>query len=88
MSVLPINSAGESASRSAKSHELWQRLAHMLDRLVVSRTKRAVPESVLRRSKHDIDRCRRLMHDRSAGAADIGTNRVSPRRTAHVMQVR
>ena len=39
----------------------WQTLARTLDELVVNRARRTVPEIVLRRSKQDVDRCRRLM---------------------------
>jgi hypothetical protein len=40
----------------------WQKLAQALDAYFVDRSRRAVPATTLRRSKHDIDRCRRLMH--------------------------
>ena len=39
----------------------WQRLAQTLDDYLVERTKRAVPDATFRRSRHEIERCRRLM---------------------------
>ena len=48
----------------------WRRLANLLDAHFVERSRQAIPATVLRRSKHDIERCRRLMHkDRPAMAA-------------------
>jgi hypothetical protein len=44
--------------------QFWRRLANLLDAHFVERSKHAVPAPVLRRSKHDIERCRRLMHKR------------------------
>ncbi len=83
MSVILINTAPGAANGAAKPHGFWQRLARALDELAVCRTRRAVPEMALRRSKHDINRYRRLML-KSAMApvgARIGrANRAAPHR--------
>jgi len=39
----------------------WKRVAQIFDQLVLNRSRDAVPRLLLRRSKHDYDRCRRLM---------------------------
>jgi len=66
MSVIPVDEPPGAANRAAKPRGFWQRLAQALDEFFVDRTKRAVPEITLRRSKHDIARFRRLMHKSSA----------------------
>jgi hypothetical protein len=67
MSVIPV---GESPG-------FWQRFAQALDAYCASRTGRAVPEITLRRSRHEIARCRRLMHKHVAVPAktNIGNDR-------------
>ena len=50
MSVTPVDEAPG----------IWRRLAQALDAYFVDRTKRAVPEITLRRSKHEVARCRVL----------------------------
>jgi len=42
----------------------WRRLSRALDGYFVVRAKCAVPEITLRRSKNEIARCRRLMHQK------------------------
>jgi hypothetical protein len=42
-------------------HGFWQRLARMLDDYLVDRAKHAVSAAAFRRSRHEIERCRRLM---------------------------
>jgi hypothetical protein len=59
---------------------IWQRLAQALDAYFVDRAKRAVPEITLRRSKHEVARCRALMH--KASAVYVEASR-SSRRVAH-----
>jgi hypothetical protein len=53
MSVTPVD----------EPPSIWRRLAQALDAYFVDRTKRAVPEIILRRSKHEVARCRMLMHN-------------------------
>ena len=66
MSVIPVDQPPGAVSGAAKPGGFWQRLAQALDAYLVDRTKRAVSETTLRRSKHDIARFRRLMHKSSA----------------------
>ncbi len=84
MSVIPSNTAPGAANGAAKPHGFfWQRLAQALDELAVCRTRRAVPEMALRRSKHDINRYRRLMLKSAVApvGARIGrANRAAPHR--------
>jgi hypothetical protein len=77
MHVVP---ADESGSR-ATHHGLWWRLAEALDRYVADRSKLAVPPATLRRSRHDIVRCRRLMRGSVAvpSAATLRAAGVLPR---------
>ena len=62
MSVIPVDEPPGAGTSAAKPRSFWQRLAQALDEYLADRMKRAVPEITLRRSKHDIDRLRRLMH--------------------------
>jgi hypothetical protein len=39
----------------------WLRLARALDASLANRSKRAIPTDALRRSRRDIERCRRLL---------------------------
>jgi len=78
VSVIPVDEP-PGATGAAKPGGFWQRLAQALDGYFVDRTKRTVPEITLRRSKHDIARCRRLMHKSSAvwGEASLGSRRLA-----------
>jgi hypothetical protein len=74
MSVIPVDELA-CAADSAVRQGFWQRLGQALDAYLADRSRRAVPATVLRRSKHDIARCRRLMHRGSeiAAAANVGS---------------
>jgi hypothetical protein len=61
MSVIPVEEPPGAASCKATSLGFWQSLARALDEFFAYRTRRAVPEVALRRSKHEVERCRRLM---------------------------
>jgi hypothetical protein len=50
------------ASTVAQPLRLWQRLAQTLDEHFAERSKRAVPAIILRRSRRELARCRRLVH--------------------------
>lgn len=75
MSVISIDQPPGAGAHAAKRDSVWQRVAHALDAYLVDRSRRAMPAATLRRSKHDIDRCRRLMHRGSAmaTAASLGS---------------
>jgi hypothetical protein len=60
MSVVSVDEPPSVTVTKRKGY--WHRLAQALDQRFADRSKRAVPATTLRRSKHDIDRCRRLMH--------------------------
>ena len=50
------------ASTVAQPLRFWQRLAQALDEHFAERSKRAVPAIILRRSRRELARCRRLVH--------------------------
>ena len=76
MSVVPADEMPRCVYGAAKRGGFWQRFAQALDAYFARQTKR-VPEITLRRSKHDLARCRRLMH--KPIAAPIETKRGSGR---------
>ncbi len=88
MGFIPTASAGSAANGSEEPQRLWQRIAQALDRFVVYRSQRAVPAIVLRRSKHDLDRCRRLMLDGSIAPAAATPNRAAIHRAVQTAQTR
>jgi hypothetical protein len=61
MRVIPADKAPGAAHGAARLRSFWQRLARTLDDYLAERTKRAVRDATFRRSRHEIDRCRRLM---------------------------
>jgi len=71
MSVFPVDERSRAVIGAAKLQGsrlqgFWQTLARSLDAYFAGRSRRAVPEVTLRRSKHEIARCRRLAHKRVA----------------------
>jgi hypothetical protein len=74
MSVIPVDEVPYAVNGAAKRDGFWQRFAERLDAYFADRSRRTVPVIALRRSKHDVDRCRRLMHRGSAmvAAASVG----------------
>lgn len=77
MSVIPVDQP-----RPASRGGFWQSLAQALDRYFVDRSRRAVPASTVRRSKHDIERCRRLMHKSALASVGPGIGSGSRGRVA------
>jgi len=63
------------ADAAARPSRFWQRIAQTFDSYLAERTKRTVPEITLRRSKREIDRCRRLMHRNAMVPAVVNANR-------------
>jgi len=80
VSLSPIGSAVKAAIGAAKPRRFWRGFARALDRLVVDRSKRAVPAAALRRSRQDIERCRRLLL--CVAAAAVTNDSGAARRTA------
>jgi hypothetical protein len=62
MSVISADEPPGAGNGAAKPEGFWQRLGQVLDAYVAEQSKRAVPAITLRRSKHELARCRRLMH--------------------------
>jgi hypothetical protein len=69
MSVIPVD----------EPTGFWQRFAQALDAYFADRTKQAMPAIALRRSKHEIARCRRLIHKQVAvqSKKSLGNSRVA-----------
>jgi hypothetical protein len=67
------------ASIATNSAGFWQRFARALDGYLRDRSRQALPATVLRRSRRDINRCRRLVHAAgvTAAVADIGNGRLT-----------
>jgi hypothetical protein len=63
MSVIPVD----------EPPGFWKRFAQALDAYLGERTKQAVPEITLRRSRHEIARCRRLMHEATPITTGLGS---------------
>ena len=85
MRVIPVDKPPGAAGGSAKPRGFWQRLAQTLDDYSAERTKRAVPDATFRRSRHEIDRCRRLMLKGALSPAHLTHARVAyPYRVASV----
>ena len=75
MSVFPIDRPPLVFSATIKSG-VWRKLAQAIDAYCVRRSKRIVPDVMLRRCKREEARCRQLMPKQSAmpieDAADTG----------------
>jgi hypothetical protein len=63
-----------SAFAGVATPSFWQRLARWLDASFANRSKRAMPVDAFRRSRRDIERCRRLL--RSGVRVPVGTHAV------------
>jgi len=82
MSVIPVDEPPSGTAAATKRGGFWQRLAQALDAYFVDRSMRAVSPSTFRRSKHDIDHCRRLMHKSALAPVEANLGNVSHRRVA------
>ena len=88
MSVVPVGEPSTVASITTKREGFWNRLAQALDRHFSDRSKRAIPPVMVRRSKHDMDRCRRMMREnafkRALAPAGTGFSGTSHHRVVRV----
>jgi hypothetical protein len=91
MRVIPVDQSPGAVHAAARPRGFWQRLAETLDNYLVERTKRAVPDVAFRRSRHEIDRCRRLTLKGALtsahGVAHAGVAYVSPHRVARAARM-
>lgn len=78
MSAIPVDEPSGTVERPG----FWQKLARALDAFFAVRTKRAVPEVALRRSTHEVARCRRLMLKGAMAATAAATVPAPSRRAA------
>ena len=83
MSDIPADQPLADMNGAAQPKGFWRRLAQTLDAYFAERSKRAVPAITLRRSQHELARCRRLMH-RSRRARRNYSQRPSGGRDAHL----
>jgi hypothetical protein len=77
MSVIPALELGAVANAAPKPEGFWQRLSRAIDPYLADRTKKAIPAITLRRSRHEMARCRRLMRSRIVVAADTSRGRLT-----------
>ena len=88
MSVVPVGEPSAAESNAIKREGFWNRLAQALDRHFSDRSQRAIPPIMVRRSKHDINRCRRMMREngftRTLAPAGAGFSETSHHRIARV----
>jgi hypothetical protein len=68
MRAIPIDPEGAAGNEKAEPLTFWQRIVRLLDRCVVNRTYRGIPTTALRRSKYELNRCRRMLHGAVAPA--------------------
>jgi hypothetical protein len=79
MSVFAIDDLSQSFAGAAKPSFL-QRLARALDAGFVNRSKRVMPVDALRRSRRDVERCRRLLRTGVRVPPDPHAALTAPRR--------
>ena len=77
MCVIPAHELGGAADAAPKSESFWQGLSRAIDAYLAERTKKAIPAITLRRSRHEIARCRRLMRSRVAVPAHTSRGRLT-----------
>ena len=77
MSVIPAHELGGAADAAPKPESFWQGLSRAIDAYLAERTKKAILAITLRRSRHEIARCRRLMRSRIVVAADTFRGRLA-----------
>jgi hypothetical protein len=75
MSVVPADEPSRAGNAATKPKSFWQRLSRAVDAYLAERTKKAIPAIALRRSRHEIMRCRRLMHRSVAVPVDTARGR-------------
>jgi hypothetical protein len=75
MSVVPADEPSTASRATPKPERSWQRLSRAIDAYLAERVKKAIPAITLRRSRHEIMRCRRLMHRRVAVPVDTSRGR-------------
>ena len=79
MSVLAVHDLPSAFERAAKPG-FWQMLARALDASFVNRSKRVMPVDALRRSRRDVERCRRLLRTGVRVPVDPHAALAAPRR--------
>jgi hypothetical protein len=77
MSVIPAHELGGATDAAPKPESFWQGLSREMDAYLADRTKKVIPAITLRRSQHEIARCRRFMRSRVAVRADIFRGRLT-----------
>jgi hypothetical protein len=87
MGVVPIDPARTAAKTKAEPLTFWQRIAQLLDRCMVNRSYRGIPTTALRRSKYDLNRCRRMLHGAGSPAV-IAIDDARSRRGVRAVQTR
>jgi len=91
MSALSPDEPPSAANRAVtpqgfRQKGFWAKLAQALEAAFINRTKHAVPEIELRRARHEIKRCRRLML--AAAPAGLTAAHTASRPAAHASGAR
>jgi hypothetical protein len=91
MRVISVDQSPGVVHDAARPRSFWQRLAQTLDNYLAEQTKRALPDAAFRRSRYEVDRCRRLMLKGALtpahGMAHAGVAYVSPDRAARAARM-
>jgi hypothetical protein len=82
MRVMPADRFAGAVNPAVTPRGFLQRLARMLDDYLVDRAKQTVPAAAFRRSRHEVERCRRLMLKGSSMPAHSEVAYAVPRRAA------
>lgn len=72
MSAIPADDPPEAGDGEAPAQSFWGRLAEAVDAYFADRSRRVVPAATLRRSRHELARCRRVLMDRSRATMTEG----------------
>jgi hypothetical protein len=75
MSVVPADEPSRAGNAATKPEWFWQQLSRAVDAYLAERIKKAIPAITLRRSRHELMRCRRLIHSRVAVPVDTSHGR-------------
>jgi hypothetical protein len=60
--IIPADQNREACRTTSVQDGFWFRLSEMLDAYLATRIKKTIAAGTLRRSRHELARCRRLIH--------------------------
>jgi hypothetical protein len=80
MSVLLVDEVPRVTASAAK-RGVWQRLVRAVDAYCAHRSKWMLPAAALRRSRREMNRCRRLVRKPAAVRVEVGAGGAAPPKT-------